>query len=762
MRVSRRPASWVASTLAGALLVAAAVAGGGGFQSHPSQATVRTADTEAPGEVPADDTVKLVVAPLEPTISSSNTEVQFSVLLENSGERTLPDGSIQLSIGERIVEGSVSEAPAVVESDDSLLEGSPADSVVIATETVAATSGQAQQEIVVTVQDEDLPFTSLSEAGVYSLFATYKPANTSGDEAVSAFSPIVWRGANSASASVNLTLIVPFVLSEEVLSMPTRQQLADAMPGFESLLDYATEVHAILAIDPRIIAAIRGYGAEAPESSIDFLRRLERSTLSSFLLQYGDADVAAQAALGNISLLEPAGFEFLTRFGTWPIEEPEEPEEANDGPEGSVDAEAGAETDAETNNDSGADAASDANSVPDGDSETSADPEANADELDPISDYDPVTGAPTPAALGAWPNGLPAAWPAPGQASESTLSLMRSHGLGLAVLNSENVQLDGGPRATLLSEDAIITDAELDTAVALALRNETESQRALGIAQATARLIMAADLSAESGRPTGLVLGVDRGGIASEPDAADLLRELTDPPLVRTVSMSAQAPGTATLFDLAPGEERTDLLQSAVENEPYVLEARTLLLHPEYLDSYQRMRLLTLFGTRYAADIAEFAPVAKRFAERDSELHDGVQLVGTKHTQLVGGSSRIPIQLRNALPFDVVVNISVAPMSAALSVPERHFPNIVLPDDSSDRVLVPVDARVSSGQSALLLSVTSIDNEFTTSTDVLPISISTTVETIAISVLGSAALLLFGFGIWRSVRRRSLRSANGE
>lgn len=749
--------------LAGAMLIAGALASGGGLQSPASHTSVRTSETEAPSDTATDSKaatetrVKLVVAPRDPVLSGASTEVQFSVLLENSGDRSLPDGSIQLSIGERIVEGSVSlaptaEEPAAEESDDTSSGPAPTvDPVVIATESVAATAGQSLQEITITVQDEDLPFTSQTEAGVYSLFATYEPANTSRDDSVSAFSPIVWKGTNSASASINLTLIVPFVFSEEVLSMPTRPQLADAIPEFVSLLDYATETSAIIAIDPRIIAAIRGYGAEAPESAIDFLRRLERSTLTSFLLQYGDADVAAQAALGNISLLEPTGFEFLTRFGTWPIAETDDPVEPNDSAEPDNPAEPNGP--AESDDTSGDDST---------DTDADTDPDTETDQPDPISDYDPVTGAPTLAALGAWPNGVPAAWPAGGEASPSTIALMRSHGLDLAVLSSANVQLKGGPNATLQGKQAIVTDSELDAAVAAALQNASNSERALGVAQATARLVMAADLGSTDDATGGIVLGIDRAGITSGVGAADLLRSLTEASIVRTVSIDAQEPGTATMRDLAPGEERTALLQAATENEAYVLEARSLLLHPEYLDSYQRMRLLTLFGTRYASADDAFLSVAKQFAERDGELHDGVQLVGTKLTQLVGGSSRIPIQLRNALPFDVVVNVTVSPLSAALSVPERHFPNIVLPEDSSDRILVPVDARVSSGQSALLLSVTSSDNEFTTSNDVLPISISTTVETIAISVLGAAALLLFGFGIWRSVRRRGLRSANGE
>lgn len=691
----------------------------GGLQTPVSQSTVRGAEAEASSEIEAENPVDLIVAPLEPVLTNSDTEAHFNVQLENLGERSLPDGSVQLTIGDRIISGSVTLSPetdeaAAIHTDDGPLTP---ESTVIATEAVSATAGETLQEISITVQAEDLPFDATTDAGVYPLYATYVPANTAADASITAFSPMVWKGVNEPSAAVDLTLVVPFMFPEDVLSMPTRGQLSDAAPGFEALLDYAEEVQAVIAIDPRILAAIRGYGAEAPEPAIEFLDRLERSALTSFLLQYGDADPAAQSALGSASLLEPTGLEFVTRFGDWPL------------------------------------------SVED---DITPDSEFDTEVLDPVDYADPVTGEPTLPALGSWPNGVPGAWPAGGQASVDTLALMRSHGLDLAVLNSDNVNLRGGPSATVNDEQAIITDAELDAAVALTLQDSTDSARALGIARATARLVMAADIAAADKPSNGLVLGVDRGGITSGESPEELLRQLTDLSFVDTINIDSQETGTATLRDLEPSEERTLLLQSALENEAYVLEARSLLVNPEFLDSYQRMRLLTLFGTRYAAEETDFLPVSKGFAKRDSELHDGVELVGTKRAQLVGGSTRIPVQLRNSLPFDVIVNVTVSPRSAALSVPERQFLGVELPDDSSDRVLVPVEARVSSGESALLLSVTSADGEFAASTDVLPVSISTTVETIAISVLAFAALLLFTFGIWRSVRRRSLRTANKE
>ncbi|MGO3147702.1 MAG: DUF6049 family protein [Leucobacter sp.] len=756
MRVSRRPGIWVAYLLAATLPLVGVLGGTASTHAHATTRTVTDstapaddadadsskADSTEVDETEIDDTeaappAELVVAPVSPVLLATEPEAQFRVLLRNTGTHSLPAGSIELSIGEQIVAGSVLApiGPEVAESDTREVP------VVVATEQINATDAENAQELTITVPTEDLPLTSASERGVYPLFATYVESESRTDTTLTAYSPFVWQGTSDLSASVDLTLIVPLVLPDIVHSMPTRPQLEDALPTFESLLDFATRSDAILAIDPRILAAIRGYGDGAPEAAREFLTRLESTELTSFTLQYADADLAAQASLDFEGPLAPNGMDFLTRYGTWNADNVAESESTGNGTDDGTDE----NTEANTETDPGAE---------------TGEPTAGGTPATVDTAADPVTGEPTLDALGAWPQGLKGAWPANGEVSTKTMQFLGRAGLDHTVLSFENVKVNGGPRATLTdgagpSGSAIITDAELDKGMQLTLQGETGAERELGAAQTTARLALAA----HTGVP-GLVIGVDRGGIANAEDPSSALEALTSQRWVNTVAFDAQPEGTATLVESAPGEERVALLGTAAVNEDVVLETRALLVHPEYLDSYQRMRLLNLFATRYAAPSSEFGAFSIAFQKRDAELHGGVQLVGTKHAQLVGASSRIPVQLRNPLPFDAIVNLNVAPTSAALSIPERHFNKIALPEDSSEGVLVPVRSRVSSGESAITLTVTSVDGEYTTSTDVLPVTVSTSLETIAIAILVAAALLLFGFGIWRSVRRR--RAASGE
>ncbi|KAM9862153.1 hypothetical protein ACI1US_01996 [Leucobacter sp. BZR 635] len=715
--------------------------------------------------------IELVVAPESAVLSNSDSEAKFRVLIRNTGEATAPEGSVELRLGERITGASARLAPepaadpATDPATDSATDTTPTTDPAhtrIATVQVEAIPGGKEQSATVTVPLTDMPQLVDTSHGVYPLYASYVASDSSSETRLTAFSPLVWGGPARADAALDLTSIVPLVLPANVQSMPSRAQLSDAVPGLTALVDFAASSQSVLAIDPRIITAIRGYGTEAPREASELLARLETGAVPSFLLQFGDADPAAQAAAGLDTLLQPAGFEFITRFGAWEVVEPAEPTDPTEptdpaassepgggepgGGEPAEDKRAGDEpvdADAAGAEPAGAKSADDAKTG-------AEDPQAPGSGLDAeTAETAEEPLPPTAEELMAWPRGLAAGWPAPGQADGKTLTLLRDAGYDLAVLNSDNVRLEGGPRAALGKGSALVTDAELDAAVRLALSGSTDTERALGEAQAAARLALAADAGV-----AGLILGVDRGAVASMERPEEQLSKLMDRRWVTHVAHGAQREGVARLIPAEPGEDRVELLAAAFENEPTVLEARSVLVNPEYLDGYQRMRLLTLFGTRGAHPDTDFEAAASRFAKRDAELHDGVRLVDTKRAQLVGGSTRIPIQVRNSLPFDALVTLEVAPTSAALLLPEREFRDIELPEDSSERVLVPVKSRVSSGESALLLSVTSPDGEYTASTGRLEVAISTTVETVAIAILASSAALLFGFGIWRSVRRR--------
>ena len=764
----RRRAWHSASAALLALVLAVSAAPG----AHAEGRVAEDGESEAPVVV-----ASMVVSPTTPVLGEPGEDATFTVVVRNPGPDPLPGGDVTLEVN-----------PQRVETVAGLEEDFPVSGSDIAESRIGETAAGTEQTISIAVAREDLPFSTLTAQGVYQLrgtlaldseseplipdFAeeTVAPDSAAGDdtsdtadadatgedesadastearELESAVTPIVWRG--SGGSEVNLSVIVPLVLPTDIRTVPTRDQLSDTIPKLDRLLSAATAQRATLAIDPRLIAGIRAYGAESPVAAQTFLARLESSTLPSFLLQFADADPAAQAALGFTTLLEPTNLDFVSRFGTFPAPEPIDETEAGDtGPgDTGTDADTGATGDAGTGTGTG-------------DAETPGDAGTDA------TQGDDTTPTPTPTPSGdstlpptlqellAWSEETPMAWPAEGSVDEGTVELLQANGISSLVLNSENVSQERGPRVKIGGGTALITDAALDDAARRALTASNDTEGSAARSELAARLALAAQTDVP-----GVVIGLDRGAVADAEDPALLLDELGELDWVSPTLHTEQRSGTASLKSADTLEDRRELLRTAVNRESAVDEVGAILVHPEYLSGYQRTRLLDLFATRYAAPDMDFPEAASSFRKRDAELMEGVRAVSTEHTQLVGTSTRVPIQLRNSLPFEALLSVRVDPASAALIVSERNFTDVRVRPEGTERLLVPVQSRVSSGESGLVVSISDVSGDLTIYTGTLSISIRSAVETIALWGLGVLAALLLGFGIWRSVRRRRQRS----
>ncbi|QZY50829.1 DUF6049 family protein [Leucobacter tenebrionis] len=677
--------------------------------------TAGTAAAQTVDEPPIETAATLVAAPREPVMRGPGSELQIDVQIDNPGQQQLPEGTVRLEVDPRPL--------ASIEDLDGVFPEHP---VELGEAEIGPTAPDSEQSLTITVPQDRLPFTSTTPSGVYLLRASIAPD-------LEFTVPLAWessagtRSDPATAASVRLGLIVPIVLPDDIRTLPTRPQLEELVPGWSDLLDQARSAEATLAIDPRVIAGIRAYGDEAPEPARQFLARLEATPLPNFLLQFADADPSAQADLGFTSLLQPTSLDFVSRFGSAASETPPRDETA------------GSDSSSESSSDSGADGA-------DGAAGQGSDDTTGTDAAPPLPTLDELLS---------WNEAEPMAWPAEGSADQGTLELLRLSNIDSVVLDSENVdRASGGPRVSLEQGSAIVTDAALADAARTALSASGEVERAAGLSRLSAYLLLAAQSGSED-----LVLGLDRGATADAQDPALLIAQLRELGWVEPTAIGALDEGEALLRGSDTLEERRELLRAAVGRESSVSELGAVLVHPEYLSGYQRARLLELFATRHAAPGVAFEEVAARYQKRDAELLQGVQGITTERMQLVGASTRVPVQLHNSLPFEASVDVQVVPASAVLSVTEPHFSGVLVPPEGNERVLVPVNSRVSSGESGLVVTVGAASGDLTVFTGTLAISVRSGVETIALTTLGILAALLLGFGIWRSVRRRRAASA---
>ncbi len=723
-------------------------AAAGAFPGGPADAEVDELDS-------AEDPPTLQVAAEEPVVVPGTSELKFSVLVRNPGTDAVPGGTVSIRFG-----------AGPVLADEALATTLPAGAPQAAEAQLGEIAAGKERTTTVTVPRSAFPATDGSGFGVYLAEAEFRPdsgteqpedddaddapqasdaddadAQDAAPSILTATTPLVWRGASPTVNTVPLGLIVPLVLPDEIHTLPTRAQLEELTPGWDRLVTRARAQQATLAIDPRIVAGIRAYGDAAPEASRELLARLASLSTPTFLLQFADADPAAQAALGYSKLLEPTSLDFVTRYGTFPADE------ATSNPAGIPPEPEG--TDPESPEPEGTD--------PEGTDAESPSPENTQEDVEgaaPAPEGDGSAEArvppPTLSELLEWPTGESVAWPAEGAVDQPTLDLLERSGVSTTVLDSSNVSAGGSPRAQLPGANAYVTNAQLGAAAQLALSGESATERAHGSAVLTAELARAA-LSGS----TGVLIGLDRGVTAEAEDPSALLSQISGLDWVTDTAIAELPAAPATLKAGDTLDDRRELLRTAAGRESSVNTVGAVLTHPEYLSGYQRTRLLELFATRFAHDPAEFSEASGAYRARDAELLSGVRVISTEHTQLVGTSTQVPVQVQNSLPFDAQVQVSVEPASAALALAERTFSDVSVPSEANQRVLVPVQSRVSSGESGLVVSVAASGGTPTVFTGTLPITIRSGVETIGIWVLGSLAALLLGFGIWRSVRRRA-------
>lgn len=698
-----------ALAVAGAASVAAAVASGSAGLPRPAQADAAEAPSGGDLLLAADTAVA----------TADTGEVRVRVLLRNPGEIPLPGGQLHLTVDPTPVTDPAELAPGAI----------PGGLRELVRVDVTPTGPNAERELEVTVPLAAFRF-SPDAPGVYALRADLRLAATEPLETrqapvlTSPPTPLVWQGVADA-ARVPLALVIPLGLPDSVVTMPSTAQLRDASPRLLALIDTAERTQATLAVDPRIVAAIRLLGDTAPAPAQAVLERLTATTTPVFALQFADADPAAQAALGRTELLQPLGFEYL-RAAT------------------------GEETDGESTD---TEPAPDDGTIDDGSASPENGDAGGRDESGRPSDAsatdpDALAGA---NALTRVPQAFPAAWPAEGAVDRATLGLLAASGMRTVVLDSTNVAGTSDARARIDAFTALVADHDLGRAGERALTAPTATERASGRAHAVATLALAA----QQGR-NGMLLAVDRAAAAEADDTADLLAALTALPWVRPVAVESLPLGQATLREGETREPRRESLRLAESRSASIDDLAPLLEQPSWLIEFQRVRLLTAFATRLA-DPDAFTPFEERYRNTDDTLLGGVHPVTAETTQLVGVSSELPVTLHNALPFDARVTLRVTPTSAAVAVPTRTITDLRVRAEGNQTALVTVRSRVSSGESGLVLGVWDADGKREYRSTTAALTIRSSLETLLLLGLGSAASVLLAVGIARSVRRRAAR-----
>lgn len=354
--------------------------------------------------------------------------------------------------------------------------------------------------------------------------------------------------------------------------------------------------------------------------------------------------------------------------------------------------------------------------------------------------------------LAAFPYSLTGvAWPRQNSVTQKTLSFLADASYSTVLLDSRNVSLSAGTAGALGTQRALSLNATLQEASAGMLTGVSAVNRSAATAALVAQLAL---INQSAGSAIAQNIGLDRGGasLRSVATVTNTIRALPWISLTDYATVNTQQ-GSASIVEAALPEERLEAAHEALETEPAIDEYGAVLVHPVYLTQLQRMRMLQFFATGVGVGSPGYEEITVAYAERDRKTLNGVRVRTTSTTNLVGTSTRIPIQVSNDLPFSAAVSAKTVAANSSLTIEESETDLTTIEKRSSVNLTVPVQSRVSSGQSALIVTLFA-GNGQQVDDAVLPVTIRSSWEALALSILGVLVAAFFGFGIWRSLRTR--------
>ena len=656
---------------------------------------------------------QIEIVATDPLLETGDDEYTFAVRVTPATDDPLEAGEAEVSIlTDVLTHPHALKTPRVtVESRRE----------VLATFDTPALEPGESFETEVTVDSDDFPLSTLNTPGVYLTAGAWAegqfPMTRTGDvPQVSA--PIIWNGEVMGSR-LDLASIIPIVFpsgeAPPVTPADVNAQI-ESLRAFQRLLPAAEEAESLLAVDPRILAYVRSLGASASPEARELVDALTAEETDWFALEYADADPLMLSLVGEPDDLQPTGLSFLTRYFTSATQQVESdfanPKERDD-------------TDSLTDG-----------SVP--------------PPIDEMLEWD------TPLSQ--------VAWPAEASISRAGLETLMQAGYSRVVLGGGDVC--GAAKGMYGDMTVYHSHQDIEQAARGVLLASGDIEFARARADLAAVTALQGSLSTAE-VPAQSLLAIARDVAASAESLDPLIAEMSELPWIRLIPTSELQLGTVQLTGEHNVEPAVSSLVRAVEHEPAVRDYSRVLEEPQLLIDYQRDRLLNALAVHgpLAATDADVVALDERIDAHlsgDNALLEGVHIVDTEHTRLLGTTSNIPLQFRNTMPFDARVVGTVSTGSAALIVEQTNLESTTIPAESTINELVTVHSRASSGEVELSVRLRDTHAGEDVAYTAFRVTLSGRTEMIALSSLGVIIVGLFAGGLWRSLARKRTDPASAS
>ena len=523
--------------------------------------------------------------------------------------------------------------------------------------------------------------------------------------------------AKASPAPVSLAVLVPLTVR------PTATGLIDAatLAGYTAPLGVLTRqldavigTHAVIGLDPMIIASIRVLGTSAPASATSWLDRLRTSGNEVFSLAYADADLAALARADALKLRDPVGFNFAI-------------DPRNFGP------------------------ALTASPTPS--------PSASSTEP-PVTDGAGTPPLPTDAAeVLDWSYTLKSiAWPADDSVAASDLSDLSGAGYQSVVLSSGNVSAATSGYVDLPGIHGIVADAGITSLV----RDAVYSSDPSGPQDALDRVNSALSGMAAVSPGRTVVATLDRRWPLGALNLHALFDDLATQNSVIEVGLTTVVAGThpaATVVDEAGDPARGNQVESAVRAIEAESRFATVATDPTAVTGPRRLALLALLAVSWLRGTDDWGSQVTTFLAGSQTLMSSVQIVAGSDLVVGSGATNIPVTVSNALNVPITVYVNVDSPSSVLRVRAQNVPLTVEPS-SSNKAAIPVTA-LTNGQVDTMITLTSVAAVPIGEPDYVSVDLHPGWESVGTAIVIALLVLIFGGGLARNiVKRRAARRAD--
>lgn len=722
MHILRTTLAAAASTLVALGLVVAPVSA-----PHADAATVSSATTHLADPAAADaGKATISVAPAHRGIVQRDQDLTLSVTVTNDTDTALPAGTAEFDIFRSVSTRDVL-AEWLADTTTTGYLGAPMDSVDIP-EVPAHRS--------VTIDSVEIVSGNVALGG-YSSFGARRIAAeyTAGETFAVARSAITWYP-DFEQVPVSVSVAMPVTVPKSTDGILSAAVLAAATSVDGTLtqqLDAAEDHNVAVAVDPRIIASIRILGENAPSAATAWLQRLEALRNETFALPYADADVTGLRQAGSDGILAPISLDQSVKSENFPGAETPAPT-----PTATPGQPSGPSSTATPSDDATTDAGS-------GTSETTETLPTTEQLLDFPYSMDSI------------------AWPADGTVTAADLTALQRADKDTTIVSSGNTS--AGANATISASEKIGDDHVLvsDQSMSSLLRDAATAPDRQSWSSAMSELTATLATSARDGGTTGpILLTLGRDWPSDSTRLSQTLDALESTAWVAPADLSTTSKavaGSLTLNSASTGADRIAQLKRLVQGEQGLSAFATILGTPTELTAPARLRLLALASNAWRGDDEGLTAAVDARTAAWAKQTTEVGIVDSSSLTLLGDRSSLPVSIRNSSDYPVTVHLAVQPSNSALRIVRNDIVVEIQPD-SSTRATVPVQS-VANGKVELTMSLSSPTGVAVAQPATVELNVQAQWETVITAAAAVALIAIFGFGIFRSIRKR-IRRRNGE